>query len=64
MTKRICECLNDEEKILLLEHIESNKKKISKNIKNEISLKHVNTMRHDLEKLGKAIDRVMSIPLC
>jgi 16S rRNA G527 N7-methylase RsmG len=64
MTNGICECLNNEEKILLLEHIESNKKKISKDIKNEMSLKRVHIMRHDIEKLGKAIDRVMRIPLC
>jgi hypothetical protein len=64
MTNGICGCLNDEEKILLLKHVESNKKKILKNIKNEISLKRVNTLRNDLEKLGKAIDRINHIPLC
>ncbi len=64
MTNKICGCLDNDEKIILLKCLESNKEKILKDVKNQVFIKNVSKMRDDLNKLDKIIDRVMHIPLC
>lgn len=64
MTNKICGCLDNDEKIILLKCLELNKEKILKDIKNQVFIKNVSNMRDDINKLEKTIDRVMHIPLC
>lgn len=64
MTNGICECLNNEEKIILLTCLESNKKKISRDIDNQIEIKEIHKMRDTLHKIDETIDKVMRIRLC
>lgn len=64
MTNETCGCLDNDEKIILLKCIESNKKKILVDINDQINIKDVDTMRDDLKKLDKTLDRVVHMPLC
>lgn len=64
MTNKICECFDSDEKIILLKCLETNKRKLLKDLNNEMVIKNINTMRDDLNKLEKTIDKVLHIPLC
>lgn len=64
MINETCECLDNDEKITLLKYIESDRKKISSDIKKQVLIKNVNKMRNDLNKLDKITNTVMHIPLC
>ncbi len=64
MTNETCGCLDNDEKIILLKCIESNKKNILTEINDQINIKDIDIMRDNLKKLDKTLNRVAHMPLC
>ncbi len=64
MADKICGCVDNDEKIILLKCLESSKKKSLKDIDNQVRIEDIDKIRENIKMLEKTIDRVTYMPLC